>query len=967
MDVTSDTAVCVDRQGNEVRVPLLIQRSKGQLPSVGENWLVSQDFGTWAFQAFIGNSTSDFPTGQISNGATLSLAPPNAPSMGDIWINSATGIWGVWNGTQWVPTTAAGGAVISPTAPQNPSVGLLWCDSSNGNIINIWDGTQWDQAPVGSNAIVEGAIVAGLVAAGAIDGTVINGAIINGGQISGADFVTSGTTGAYFIYTSGGSIVQTFKAGGSGTWVCPAGVTSVQVESVGAGGGGGAGADAGGGGGGEYSAQVIAVTPAGSYPYTVGPGGPAGSAGTASLFTGDAATVQGHGGQAGTPTAAGLGGTGSSNTTKFKGGQGFLPSAGSKVVTLFDDSGTFNWTAPAGITSVLVECWGAGGGGTRGSGTGADIGGYGGGGGAYARLNALTVIPGHSYALTVGLGGQAGTSSGAAKNGAASTFGTNSCVAAGGKASAGAIAQGGQISASKGDVLHSGGSGGSPGATGGSGGGGSGGTTTGGNNGGTSSTTDGGPGGAARQGGGAGGDGGALGSHGSPGQVPGGGGGGGGGGGFGGGAGASGQVQLTYTLSLGGGGGASGGAAAAGRSATGQQGALAVSGGGPGGNGGSAGPGSAPSIGPGGGGGGGSSGSPGGAGSDGQVRLTYLSGTPVLSGSIAGASGNDPFAGTAYPEGAKFDNVQAVSTFKVGASVISLSPSGDSSGADDSAAIAAVAGANVRLFLLPGAWNLNAGLPLSTGMSVLGAGGGSTVIHQRGTAVPGMVGTDVASILLEGFDLIGPSSGSQHGISFIKSSASNIPFTSIRDVRVSHFGADGVNIQTPISTGFDNVNSFLNGGNGFTVSDVSACTSCDFRNCYANANTSNGYSLTNLQYSSLTGCACDSNANGYVLTGCHGVVLSGCGAENTVADSYIITGSKACNIFGAVVFGNNHYGIHVTGSSKRITIGGAEEISPGSATNFIITDSGTTGVIWGAVPVTADSIGGTWTNVDGSA
>ena len=54
--VTSDgaTAICTDRKGFEVRVPLFWQRAKGAPPVVGESWLLSQDTGQWTFLLFLG-------------------------------------------------------------------------------------------------------------------------------------------------------------------------------------------------------------------------------------------------------------------------------------------------------------------------------------------------------------------------------------------------------------------------------------------------------------------------------------------------------------------------------------------------------------------------------------------------------------------------------------------------------------------------------------------------------------------------------------------------------------------------------------------------------------------------------------------------------------------------------------------------------------------------------------------------
>jgi hypothetical protein len=69
--------------------------------------------------------------------------------------------------------------------------------------------------------------------------------------------------------------VVPFTSAGNQTWVCPAGVTSVQVEAYGGGGGGGGvGADfteAGGGAGGSYvRVASVAVTPGTTYQLTVG-------------------------------------------------------------------------------------------------------------------------------------------------------------------------------------------------------------------------------------------------------------------------------------------------------------------------------------------------------------------------------------------------------------------------------------------------------------------------------------------------------------------------------------------------------------------------------------------------------------------------------------------------------------------------------------------------------------------------
>jgi hypothetical protein len=77
----------------------------------------------------------------------------------------------------------------------------------------------------------------------------------------------------------------------------------------------------------------------------------------------------------------------------------------------FTQSGTF--TPPAGVTSILVELWGAGGGGSGACGVVMQglfaAGGSGGGGGGYTRA-VLSVTPGATYSVAIGNGGQGGPS-----------------------------------------------------------------------------------------------------------------------------------------------------------------------------------------------------------------------------------------------------------------------------------------------------------------------------------------------------------------------------------------------------------------------------------------------------------------------------------------------------------------------------------------------------------------------------
>ncbi|MEO8589749.1 MAG: hypothetical protein ABI432_10300, partial [Flavobacteriales bacterium] len=184
-----------------------------------------------------------------------------------------------------------------------------------------------------------------------------------------------------------------------------------------------------------------------------------------------------------------------------------------QVVQTFSSSGTF--VAPAGVTRVVVDCYGGGGRGATRSTNGQ---GGGGGGGAYAS-SIITVVPGNSYTVTVG----AGSTSAAVPGGDSWFISAATVMAKGGSSVANNVATGGaggSAATSVGTKRFSGGAG----ADGASSIGGGGGSSAGYEGAGTVGSLLGG--GTAPGGGGNGGAGGVLGANGTAGSAPGGGGGG---------------------------------------------------------------------------------------------------------------------------------------------------------------------------------------------------------------------------------------------------------------------------------------------------------------------------------------------------------------------------------------------------------------------------------------------------------
>lgn len=121
-------------------------------------------------------------------------------------------------------------------------------------------------------------------------------------------------------------------------------------------------------------------------------------------------------------------------------------------------TGSTTWTIPAGVTSLTIECWGPGGAGGDRNYNPVYTGG--GGGGAYSKLNTLSVTPGNSVEIIVGYNDNRGLVD---HSQAEYPFHTIVCFAEGGKTvglNTCSGATGGSSTYGIGDIKYSGGNGG---------------------------------------------------------------------------------------------------------------------------------------------------------------------------------------------------------------------------------------------------------------------------------------------------------------------------------------------------------------------------------------------------------------------------------------------------------------------------------------------------------------------------
>lgn len=247
-----------------------------------------------------------------------------------------------------------------------------------------------------------------------LNGPTITSAAMLGGTITETAITFDSTGGVLFGYsTTTTTVIQTVN--GTYNFLVPAGVTQAKIECWGAGAGGGggnAGGDGGpGGGGGEYAQEpAYPLTPGLNYTYTVGAGGNGGNSGSGGGDGGDSffdafgpnGGVRGNGGNGGNLQSDAGGGTGSTNTIHHDGGSGGASggnngggggggSAGATGSGGTGASATGNSGAAGGSAGSGGGAAGGGGGNNGANGTGGAAPGAGGGGaGMGSSVNSFT-------------------------------------------------------------------------------------------------------------------------------------------------------------------------------------------------------------------------------------------------------------------------------------------------------------------------------------------------------------------------------------------------------------------------------------------------------------------------------------------------------------------------------------------------------------------------------------------------
>lgn len=252
------------------------------------------------------------------------------------------------------------------------------------------------------------------------------------------------------------------------------------------------------------------------------------------------------------------------------------------------------------------------------------------------------------------------------------------------------------------------------------------------------------------------------------------------------------------------------------------------------------------------------------------------------------------------------------------------------------ATIDAVPSTGGVVFFPAGTYNMTTtALNPKIGTIFRGSGRDATIIKMSTNDVHAFSGTDKHTMTWENLTLQGSNGGTTGcGIKLARSTENNVRYINMKNVMIKQFGSKGIDISNAIVSTFDNVVCQNNLSDGFYFHGDSgvAGTSCSFISCYANTNTTTGYNINNMAYSSFTGCASEGSPTNYLFTNCQSIAVNGCGSEAMVAGGtgFKVTGGFGVSLNGCWDYLNKGKAFWFTGAHLNGSMSNCMENTPAS-------------------------------------
>ncbi|WP_260209577.1 glycoside hydrolase family 55 protein [Lactiplantibacillus pentosus] len=186
------------------------------------------------------------------------------------------------------------------------------------------------------------------------------------------------------------------------------------------------------------------------------------------------------------------------------------------------------------------------------------------------------------------------------------------------------------------------------------------------------------------------------------------------------------------------------------------------------------------------------------------------------------------------------------------------------------------------VYLPVGTYLITTSLTVYSNTTLQGASQNATIIVQNGLSAH-VASKDANYISINDITFKGPGMDASWGggIIFDRENNGNTEGINFKNVTLSGIVGNALTINCPITSSFTNVKAVGVVGDGFSF--ISSGTSVVMNSCYAITCTQSGYNLSQLNYSTLNGCAVEVCGIGFNLSNnCNNVSLISCGAEDEV-------------------------------------------------------------------------------------
>jgi hypothetical protein len=264
-----------------------------------------------------------------------------------------------------------------------------------------------------------------------------------------------------------------------------------------------------------------------------------------------------------------------------------------------------------------------------------------------------------------------------------------------------------------------------------------------------------------------------------------------------------------------------------------------------------------------------------------------------------------------------------------------------------------------------GTYKTTGSVTLKSGVSLSGANNWASQISHTGSGDL-LTGTDLHDISISDLGFTGPSTGTGVAIKQVLSASNTAYMINLSRIYISGFVTGGVYLDGLTGSTLDDV--FISNPNtgsyGIQITNSKSgqyATAYTVRNCRVGDGLTNSYVISKTRQANFSGCtASTSDASGFSVTDSQGISFTGCGSS-TAVNGWLVTTSNGVGLHGCYVDGSS--GSAIKSVNSYLSVIALHEVA--GAGTYSIEHTGTGATETGSLSVTKPTSGVTSSSFSG--